>query len=162
RPKRMPIAVDWPDVFFKQPEQAFEFDIGGVVTPLCEVDLVLSDASVDGSLTFAVVSETKSVKFRLDLSEQDGGPNYAVKLAENVIAGIKFRGRRIELREFFEEEPPTFWFADGSSLLGNELVTLRRTPEPYAKSKIAAWNWKGTNIRRESQGIDRAIDSIQW
>ena len=66
------------------------------------------------------------------------------------------------LREFFEEQPPTFWFADGSSLTGVEYVELRQQPEPFPRERIEVWDWTGTNIRVESQGIGRDPLSIQF
>ena len=54
------------------------------------------------------------------------------------------------------------WFADGSSLKGNCLTELNRNFPPYPKDKIEAWDWTGVNIRKESQGMDRDADSIQF
>jgi hypothetical protein len=65
------------------------------------------------------------------------------------------------LREFFEEQPPTFWFADGSSLTGIEFVALRTQPAPFPKERIQHWDWTGTKIRTESQGLERNPESIQ-
>ena len=60
-----------------------------------------------------------------------------------------------------KQEPPTFWFADGSSLTGIEHVSLRTQAVPFPKERIQHWNWTGTKIRTESQGIERNPESIQ-
>ena len=64
--------------------------------------------------------------------------------------------------DFLSEHPPTFWFADGSSLCGNEYVELRRRPVPFARDRIIDWVWTGTDIRTESQGALRDPTSIQF
>ncbi|MCZ7674096.1 MAG: hypothetical protein M5U34_46705 [Chloroflexi bacterium] len=70
--------------------------------------------------------------------------------------------KTVAATEFFYENTPIIWFADGSSLTGNEYVEMTRQLEPYPKTNIIRWNWSGTNIRKESQGIDKEPDSIQY
>jgi hypothetical protein len=65
------------------------------------------------------------------------------------------------LSDYFTQDAPVIWFADGSSLEGNQWVPLREPKPPFDKSKIIAWDWAGTNIRTESQGEDRTSTSVQ-
>jgi hypothetical protein len=67
----------------------------------------------------------------------------------------------VDLVDYFNEDPPLIWFADGSSLEGNNYVELREGRPPYDSSKIEAWDWRDVNIRKESQGDEKAADSIQ-
>jgi hypothetical protein len=53
------------------------------------------------------------------------------------------------------------WFAEGSSLEGNQWVPLREPKPPFDKSRIVAWDWAGTNIQTESQGEDRVPTTVQ-
>lgn len=52
-------------------------------------------------------------------------------------------------------------FADGSSLEGNELVVLKAEALPYDRNKLVAWDWSGTDIKRESQGRTRDAGTVQ-
>ena len=72
-------------------------------------------------------------------------------------------GRRAnwEAAEFFSENPPRVWFADGASLDGNEHTPLKANLPPYDRARIQSWDWTGIDIRKESQGDERDPRSIQ-
>jgi superfamily II DNA or RNA helicase len=162
RPEKIPIAVEWPDVFYKEPEQVFAFTINGTEIYRHDCDITLVDPAVTGPLKFAIVSSSQTAAFQLTLNGNDEAPDYSITVSEGAGALIKYRGKTTAVREFLEEEPPTFWFADGSSLTGIEYVKLRRQPEPFPRARIEPWAWAGTHIRRESQGIERDTASIQY
>lgn len=162
RPKKVPIAVDWPDLFYKEPEGCFLFTLRGHPAPLCETSLVLDNPSEDGPLGFSLASDAARASFELVLRERNGIPDYAVRIVQNSIATVNYRGRSLSVTDLFEEEPPTFWFADGSSLTGNEYVELRRRPVPFPRDRVTSWEWTGTNIRVESQGVLCDSTSIQY
>jgi len=161
RPKKMPIAVEWPPIFYKEPEQFFSFQIAGITVYRHDADITLPDATDGGPLKFAISSESASATFELRLAEKDGNPDYSVHSLDGDEATIRYRCGSMGLREFFEEQPPTFWFADGSSLTGIEFVALRTQPVPFPKERIQHWDWTGTKIRTESQGLERNPESIQ-
>jgi len=161
RPKKVPIAVEWPPMFYKEPEQFFSFQINGITIYRHDADITLPDATDDGPLKFAISSALASATFELRLTAKDGTPDYSVHSLDGAEVTIRYRGGSMGLREFFEEQPPTFWFADGSSLTGIEYVALRKQPEPFPRNRIQRWDWTGTKIRAESQGIERNPESIQ-
>ena len=66
------------------------------------------------------------------------------------------------LADFFTNEAPTIWFGDGSSLTGNSHVQLKATPDPFPAKWIDCWDWAGVDIRKESQGIAKSANSIQY
>jgi hypothetical protein len=106
RPKKMPVAVEWPAIFYKEPEELFSFQIDDKTIYRHDADIELIDPS----------------EFELRLSKNDGNPDYVVVSVDGVPATIGYRGGFMGLREFFEQRPPTFWFADGSSLTGSGLA----------------------------------------
>lgn len=75
---------------------------------------------------------------------------------------IRHGGSEYALEEFFYEHPPGIWFVDGSSLEGNLLTELNRKFPPYPADKIETWDWAGVNIRKESQGVEKEADSVQF
>jgi len=66
-----------------------------------------------------------------------------------------------DIASLFYENPPIFWFADGSSLEGNQYVELKSTYPPYDRAKIDAWNWTGIDLKKESQRDAKDPSSIQ-
>lgn len=98
--------------------------------------------------TFEVVLSDERAEFR----QNKGSTAFA-----------SIRGNRKPLSEWFNEDPPIIHFANGDFLVFNELFELPRGAERQAfdPAKIAAWPWKGVNLRKESQGPEKAADSIQ-
>jgi superfamily II DNA or RNA helicase len=164
RPAAMPICADWPEEVYKSPEAAWIITIDGTDYALGELSIDLVDPSTDGPLQLSVSSETQSVVFELHLFKEDEDtPNYAFRLRSETAITIR-RGDRAEpstLAEFFYDEPPLIWFVDGSSLEGNEHVELKVQTPPYNPEKIQTWDWSGTDLRKESQGPAKDVDSVQ-
>ena len=127
-----------------------------------DADLTLVEPADSGPLKFAVSSSSACANFEFMLTEKNTAADYSIQATDAPDATINYRSRTMRLREFFEEEPPTFWFADGSSLSGIEYVALRKQPEPFPRERIEEWDWAGTQIRVESQGIERNVESIQY
>lgn len=162
RPQQIPIAVEWPDIFYKEPEQIFSFQINGIDVYRHDIDLNVVDPENNGALKFELSSSVASAKFELSLFENNGNPDFSIKEIDMSNVIISYRNTSLPLREFFQEDPPTFWFADGSSLSGIEYVALQKQPEPFPRTRIETWDWTGTRIRSESQGVDKNPESIQY
>lgn len=162
RPDKMPISIDWADLIYIQPEEVFEINIDGQVFPLFETDILLKDPSNTGDIKFKIIGPSKSVEVSLLLSEINKVPHYEFKIAGQHTVTIKQRTTEKSLMDFFYQDPPVIWFADGSSLEGCDYIELKETNVPYDPTKIVTWNWNGTNLRKESQGIAKETDSIQY
>ncbi|HQU41447.1 MAG TPA: hypothetical protein PK867_01490, partial [Pirellulales bacterium] len=162
RPKKIPIAVEWPEIVYREPESAFAFAINGQTIYLHNTSITLVNREDSGPLSFGITTDELTVGFEIELIERGDAPDYVIRKTDGTNASINHRSRSMSLQEFFEEQPPTFWFADGSSLTGVEYVELRRQPEPFPRDRIEVWDWKGTNIRTESQGIRRDPHSVQF
>lgn len=162
RPRRMPIAVDWPDEFLESLDGVWHVVIGERAYPTSSLSLELVAPSLDGELRFAICSEDQRAEFLLEIFETDGQLNYRIVLASAEAVLIR-RGERSEAKgasEFFYDEPPIIWFSDGSSLEGNDFVELKAIPALFERERIAAWTWD-VNIQKESQGDEKDSDSIQ-
>jgi superfamily II DNA or RNA helicase len=163
RPRKMPIAIDWPEDIYTCLESQWSVIIDGDIMSLSEVGLELVSPAVDGPIRFAVFSESRHADLELELFDQAGTPNYRFVCRDR--AGIQVRsgerGEPMDAVEFFYDRPPIIWFSDGSSLDGNQHVELRSPCPPYDVSRIQAWDWSGINIRKESQGQGKDPESIQ-
>lgn len=168
RPAKVPIAIEWPELFFKDREEIFSFNLRGHDARLCDTSLVLDSPSENGLLGFSLVSGTVRASYAITLFERNGDPDFKIQIVNNSIGSIKIGGKTKNLSEFFLEEPPTLWFADGSTLTGNEYIELRRKPIPFPLERITTLDWAGTvsgiytNIRAESQGPQCEPTSIQY
>jgi len=163
RPAKMPIGVDWPEEIYTTLEGPWSIMIGDEEFPLSEMSIDLLSPSRDGALGLTVSSEDKRGKFELELYEEDEAPNYRFLLRSDEQVRIK-RGARAEpedMSDFFYDNPPVIWFADGSALEGNQYVELKNVKPPYNAAKIQAWDWAGTDIQKESQGTEKRADSVQ-
>ena len=163
RPAKMPISIDWPEEMYTTLELLWSVMIDEKEYGLGELSLEIVDASVDGTLRFAIVSETARAELELELFEENEIPNYRFVVRGEQRVGV-CRGSRADAKsaaEFFYNNPPIIWFHDGSALEGNQYVELKGTQPPYDVAKIGVWDWTGINIRKESQGEGKEPDSIQ-
>lgn len=161
RPTVMPIGVDWPDLFYRDTQTLVSFGFNGDEEYLHETDIALENPSADGDIRIRVASASHRTILNLTLF-QSGDANDFAFVEADATTRIQRGTLEASLSEFFNEEPPTIWFADGSSLRGNELVRLRKAPDPFKKSRIEAWDWSDVDITKESQRIEKRRDSIQF
>ncbi|MCF8567800.1 helicase C-terminal domain-containing protein [Alicyclobacillus tolerans] len=124
------------------------------------VDIGLSAFDETSPLSFYVGNEDFREEFILDVNAND----YTIShKSGSDIKIVLTRSREMPLTEFLRENPPTIWFVDGSSLEGNLLVKLKNSPPAtFPNSNIVPWDWSGTDIRKESQGLRKDNDSIQY
>ncbi len=135
--------------------------IDGHQRSLAELSIDMVNPAVDGPLRFAVTSEAETAEFELELFEGNGNPNYHFVVQGGSTVQV-FRGiSASDASDFFYHYPPVIWFADGSSLEGNQYAELRSPYPHYDAAKIQAWDWTGVDIRRESQGPEKDQTSIQ-
>ncbi len=160
RPTVVPYRIDFP------PE--IEADWKGSITIktalsdsksfLVNIGLITFDET--SALSFYVGNDNFKEEFTLDITEK----GYSVKHKSGSIIYLCFsRGSEISLKEYFNENPPTIWFVDGSSLEGNLLVRLKTVrPITFSADNIIPWDWSGVTITKESQKASKEPDSIQY
>lgn len=161
RPEKVPIRIDWPEMFYLEQEANFSFVIQGETVPFHSVELELKSLDKTGDFEFSVISPNKTIEFSLALQENGDDKSYQVsKITQDEIE-INYHGTHL-LVDFFNENPPIFWFSDGSSLEGNTYIELNSTPPAIADHKVEVWDWQGVNIKLESQGVNKKQNSIQY
>ena len=163
RPDTTPIAIDWHEAIYKAPEVVWSVQFGRQKWGLSELSIELVNPESTGPLRFTVASDSDSFEFELELYEKKDIPDY--HFAQLDMGKIQIRhGENAtpeDIVEFFYNYPPLIWFADGSSLGGNEHVELKVKHPPYDPAKIEVWDWTDTNRRKESQGKKKDPTSIQ-
>lgn len=161
-PEERVVAVDWPAQLWDHALDTamFEHD-NGEGSGLAVVDIEPA-YSADGDLSIRVVGDDFEVCLALELFETDGGSDFRFSRLTPDPVAIRIGARRLPIEQFLTENAPTLWFADGASLEGCHYAKLPQEGlMPFPRDRIEAGNWDGTNIRSESQGENRRIDSVQ-
>ncbi len=159
RPSKIPVWIDWPDVIYIYPETSYTFLLDGKHSfPLFETDIRLLEPSLATDIRFEIVTEDVIVPITMSLSEK--GVLYSVKEGHQI--SIQIGAKIWQIQDFFIENPPTIYFIDGSTLEGNSFTQFKKKFSTYSNEKIVDWDWKGINIRKESQGVKKEVDSIQY
>ena len=163
RPEKMPINVDWPEVIYTEPERNWCFTWGSKEYSVDEVSITLAQPSITTPIRFEVISESESVEFELEFLPNDDQNGFRFLLRNDSPAYIKHGPKALphSLAAFFLQNPPKIWFADGSSLEGNEYVELKANQAPYDPAKLAIWDWTGIDLKKESQGLTKIANSVQ-
>lgn len=163
RPDRVAFAVDWNEEIYKISEESIFFIFAeGKESQLYEVDLnILGEPSKSDPLRFAVISEHGTVEFTFNLTENDDVCDFEISSNENDLK-VELRGNEVSARTFFYQFPPMFRFIDGSSLCGNKFTFPMEREEPFDKDRIQVWDWTDVDIEKESQGVTKRVDSVQF
>jgi hypothetical protein len=163
RPKKQAIAIDWPEAIYTELESQWRFALGGQEYSLAELSIDLVRPGTEGALRFAIISGTDHAEFQLEFVGDGEDTDYHFVSLRDTAVMIKYGGaaqpRSVE--GFFYDHPPVIWFADGSSLEGDQYIELRAGQPPFDRTRIVVWDWSGVDIQKESQGDARARDTIQ-
>jgi len=146
------------------PETMYEFIIDDTErVPLDSTELELVNPSETGDLCFRLCTDTLHVTLVLELFEEEGIQNFRFRLTPpQRSVFLRSGGKFQSLPEFFYTSAPKIWFADGSSLQGNELTEPKRPCAPYPRDSIQIWDWTGVDITQESQGVTKKSDTVQY
>ena len=166
-PKVYPVWIDWDVDMYLETETKFNFIIDGRKYDLSNIELCLINPSIGGDLLFVIKSEDQEVTFRQELfyntQDEDTFPDFRIVQVSDEKIEVQFGTKSLSGANFFEKFIPTIWFADGSALTGNEYVELKQSIGIFPKEKLIAWDWTGTELNKEAQGvIPKNRDSIQY
>lgn len=162
-PSKVVVAIEWPSELLMRPEHLTNFQAAGhTEVALSEVEISAAERDADGPLVVNLSCDAWQVQLTQTLVTAGNGFDFRFSQTAGPRLGIR-RGQASEsLDEFFTEYPPVVWFADGSSLEGCEYVELPSASlAPFPKERMAALDWSGVDIRKESQGEQRTPGTIQ-
>jgi len=159
RPEKTPIAIMWPEGILDMMEDRIELHINGVAFPIFDCDIELQSYQPTGPILFNVGADNGNAAVTMTINVE--GAHY--RIAPGTTVDIKIGNKLLPLAEWFKDDPPHIYFGDGDMLLDNELFPLPTPADhnPFDLEKIDTWDWTGTNIRKESQGPGKDLDSIQ-
>jgi len=157
-PSSIPYSIEWPIDLELRNDLSATISRASDIFSIYEMDMRLSETQIDGSIRFTVGNPTIFEEFELKIS--DDGFNFST--IKPIGLEIKLGKQRKKLREFFNEYPPRVKFIDQSTLEGNLLVRLTSTPPPFKQDCLLPQKWTNVDIRKESQGVERKSDTIQY
>ena len=158
RPELVPLAISWPEDFYRRSEEAIYIDVAGERVPFYEAGLEITEHSRHGPLRYRVLTESRSAEYEMRFSES--GVEHVPTGPDTVEVMVSNRSQ--SLTDRFREDLPQVWLENGAILM-NELL---QPPSSTARSlfdpaQIEVWDWSGTDIKKESQGRTKLPDSIQ-
>jgi superfamily II DNA or RNA helicase len=159
RPSHVPLMVEWSDELLKRNETFVTIEMAGTQVPFLNVGLEVVNMSDAGPLTFRVFTDEQSFEYETVFNADS--VNYR-PLQQDVKIHLG-KKRSLMLSEFFQDEPPIFYFDSGGFLIYNRFCQVASAnSSPYDANRIEAWDWSGVDIRVESQTEKKLRHSIQY
>jgi len=167
RPDAYPVWIDWHEHLYKNRESMFTFLVDGIEFNLADCELQISSPSTDNPIQFDFATDESCVTFQVNMfSSEFGGealPDYSITKISQQSVRIRYGSKDVPLEEYFNENTPIIWFADGSALAGNEYVKRKGDEYQFNRNNIEVWDWEGVDISNESQHVfPKVEDSIQY
>jgi hypothetical protein len=158
-----PISAQWGEYLLSSYEDNVDFYFGAVSVHLYLVEVRTSGKFDDGNVRLIFSTDGVESEYKLCLLGEATLKGYAYKL----ISGPEVFVRRGEsdplpLPEYMEIDPVMIHYADGSFSYNAHIVHVSQNVGLYHRGEIVAFDWKGTNIRKESMEYERNQASIQW
>lgn len=166
-PNIYPTHIDWDEAVYDYSESKISIIVDGREFSLVNCSLNIVDPSDNGEIFFEIETPFTKIKFQKELFINTSiEPNFAdfriKKISTNTVA-IKIGTRESDITEYFKNNIPTIWFADGSSLQGNYYIVLRQLINSYPLANLIPWNWTGVDLSKEAQGVlPLQTNSIQY
>lgn len=158
RPDSMPYSIEWPANLEYILEDRISFERLNKSYPYFEMGIELIDPKDSGRICFKVGNDEIEEHFELIISDKD----YKILTIKPMGLLLQIGNKAYRLADYFAEHPPIIRFADRSVLEGNLLVKPASKPPTFCREQIYPIDWKGTNIKKESQQTYRDPESIQY
>ncbi|MFW7247483.1 DEAD/DEAH box helicase [Enterobacter sp. BNK-34] len=159
------LSIEWPAELLGQAEERVLIGTVGKeeLVPIYMFELFNAQI-INQTLKFYLISNIDTSKYEFEL-RLDKKVSFKVKQADSNYLTISLGKRICRLDEYFSNYPPLVRFIDLCELDGNLLINPRNPRKLVIDpSRFEAWNWHGTDIKKESywkDGVGR-LDSIQW
>lgn len=158
-PLKTPIAIVWPERILDKDESRIELIFDRVPHPIFNCDISVIEFGSDGPVRFGISCGEHTIQFEMKISDQLA--NYRQLGGEELT--VSFTRRRLTIAEWFREDPPQIYYADGDMLVDTELFVLPEHSDraPFDLEKLIPRDWSGVDIKVESQGLEKRQNSIQ-
>lgn len=163
-PKAHPISMDWNPNMYEHYTQTVH--LGECLLPFDAIEITIEeDTSVGNNIIFSLKSEDYYCKYRIDILSNQKDNSYHMQYTKISGDNIKFisGNTEISLEEFFEDYPPTIFYADNSISYGMKICKPKCEAEEIPDNMISTLDWEGVDLSKESQkSAPYRTDSIQY
>ena len=157
RPDLVPLGIEWPYTLLARISEARQVEFRGRSIPLLDLDLSIVEPRLDGPIEFKVSSAIWDLSYEMTFGKE--GPTVSARGPD---AEICLSKGRIGLAEFMSEKGMTVFFEQEAVLSPDGyLIQPDRSRLRFDPASLEVIDWTGVNIRKESQGPDRKVDSVQ-
>lgn len=157
RPPLVPLGVEWSYTLLASTSEARQVEFQDELVPLLDLDPYIVEPRPDGPIRFEVKSETWTLSYEMTFGQE--GP---VVSAHGPDAEIRLPRGQISLAEFMSEDGMMVFFEQEAVLEPNGyLFQPDRNRRRFDQANLEVIDWTGVDIRKESQGPHRDVDSVQ-
>jgi superfamily II DNA or RNA helicase len=159
-PELVALALEWPLEAALSTSEETRVEFNGTSCPVADADLRVTNFSASGPIVFDVHAPYWDASYTIDVENQ-----YLVyRPADDEVLIRRARLEPIPLSEYFGTKssgPLILFEQDAVVLHPGLLLKPDRELAPYAREDLQELDWIDVNIRKESQGRNRDLDSIQ-
>lgn len=153
-PKLFPTHIDWDEMVYDYPESKISIMVDDREYSLVNCSLNIIDPADKGEIFFVIKTPFHQIKFQQELfintATDSDFPDFRIKKLSSNSVKIKIGTREFDILEYFKNNIPTIWFADGSALQGNYYIVLRQLINNFAASDLIPWDWTNIDLRKEA------------
>lgn len=159
-PNKIPVLAEWPDNVFGE-IHGYYLVINNTEIPLIETELLPKEKEGNKKLKLIILHNNDSFSIELEFFKNNNESDYKFVDSSGRNIKIKKGGVEYSLGDFFYDNPPLIFYADGALLEGNSYIKLKHEVEAYSVDDIQTWDWSDINIRKESIGLEHEMNSVQ-
>lgn len=157
RPNLIPLAIEWPLDFLEEQEKNILVSIGNKKVPFFEVGLDITNYTRNEPICFRLTVEENSAEYQISFTDQ--GMIYSPKGEEVII----YKGKHSRnLSQWFQQSSPKIYFEQDVFIEHGLLMRMDRDIPSFDLEKFETWQWSNIDIKKESQGLTKQKDSIQY
>jgi superfamily II DNA or RNA helicase len=158
-----PISAQWGEYLLNAFEDKVNFHFGSISVHLYLIEVRTAGKFDDGSVRLVFSTDEIESEYKLSLLGASTPKGYNYQLISGPEVFVQ-RGESdpIPLPEYMEIDPVMIHYADGAFSYNAHIVHVSQNIGFYDKAEIVSFDWKGTDIRKESMGYERDQASIQW
>lgn len=161
RPNKVPLTVEWGEWIFRELEDRVTVFFGEIPVKIHQVDIFTDNHSESGNVSFKIQSESNITEYELEIVSTENGSRYIYRKKSGPSISIKRgSGQIFTFEDWMVRDPVIVMYGDGSFSYNNYLVEAPCVGI-FEENNLVALDWSNVDIRTESQGKERQIESIQ-
>ncbi|MBO3752601.1 hypothetical protein J5X84_41670 [Streptosporangiaceae bacterium NEAU-GS5] len=158
RPGAAVLALEWPWRLYELMTETLHIEHDGHSYWILDLDLRPANEATTGPIAFDVATDYWAVRY--DLQIEDGKLTYRCLAPTELV--VRNRKDTVPLSQWLNAAGLTIHFQGDQTLDPDGiLIRINHDIDPYPREKLVAVDWKGTNLKVESQKEEKLADSIQ-